>query len=53
VIRDFTIAMIWGVLIGCYSTVYVASPIVLHLHLRREPVGEPAAAGAGSPKAGA
>jgi len=52
VIRDFTIAMIWGVLIGCYSTVYVASPIVLHLHLRREPVGEPAALGAGTPKAG-
>jgi preprotein translocase subunit SecF len=35
-IRDFTIAMIWGVLIGTYSTVYVASPMVLHLHLRRE-----------------
>jgi preprotein translocase SecF subunit len=44
VIRDFTIAMIWGVLIGCYSTVYVASPIVLHLHLRREQADEPAAA---------
>jgi preprotein translocase SecF subunit len=44
VIRDFTIAMIWGVLIGCYSTVYVASPIVLHLHLRREAADEPAAA---------
>jgi len=35
-IRGFTIAMIWGVLIGTYSTVYVASPMVLHLHLRRE-----------------
>jgi preprotein translocase SecF subunit len=44
VIRDFTIAMIWGVLIGCYSTVYVASPIVLHLHLRRETADEPTAA---------
>ena len=38
VIRGFTIAMIWGVVIGTYSTVYVASPMVLHLHLRREPV---------------
>jgi preprotein translocase SecF subunit len=38
VIRDFTIAMLWGVVIGCYSTMYVASPIVLHLHLRREAV---------------
>ena len=30
VIRDFTIAMIWGVVVGTYSTVYVASPMVLH-----------------------
>lgn len=36
VIRDFTIAMIWGVLVGTYSTVYVASPMIMHLHLRRE-----------------
>jgi preprotein translocase SecF subunit len=36
VIRDFTIAMIWGVLVGTYSTVYVAAPMVLHLNLRRE-----------------
>jgi preprotein translocase SecF subunit len=35
VIRDFTIAMLWGVVIGCYSTVYVASPMILHFHLRR------------------
>ena len=40
VIRDFTIAMLWGVVIGAYSTVYVASPIVLHLNLRRETVGQ-------------
>ncbi|MGH6897190.1 MAG: protein translocase subunit SecF [Geminicoccaceae bacterium] len=38
VIRDFTIAMIWGVVIGCYSTVSVASPMILHFHLRREPL---------------
>ena len=36
VIRGFTVAMLWGVIIGVYSTVYVASPIVLHLNLRRE-----------------
>ena len=42
VIRDFTIAMIWGVLIGSYSTIYVASPMVLHLDLRREAMAEPA-----------
>jgi len=44
VIRDFTIAMIWGVLIGTYSTMYVAAPMLLHLHLRREPADEPGAA---------
>jgi preprotein translocase SecF subunit len=38
VIRDFTIAITWGVLIGTYSTVYVAAPLVLHLNLRREAV---------------
>jgi preprotein translocase subunit SecF len=47
VIRDFTIAMIWGVVVGSYSTVYVASPIVLHLNLRREPAPQPAATGKG------
>jgi preprotein translocase subunit SecF len=52
VIRDFTIAMIWGVLIGTYSTVYVAAPMLLHLHLRREPADEPAALGAETPKPG-
>ena len=35
VIRDFTIAMIWGVIIGCYSTVYIATPVLVHFHLRR------------------
>jgi preprotein translocase subunit SecF len=40
VIRDFTIAMLWGVLIGVYSTVYVAAPMILHLNLRRETVGQ-------------
>ena len=44
VIRGFTIAMIWGVFIGTYSTIYVAAPMVLHLHLRREPAEESAAA---------
>jgi preprotein translocase subunit SecF len=37
VIRDFTIAMLWGVVIGCYSTVYVASPIILHLNSGARP----------------
>ena len=44
VIRDFTIAMIWGVVIGTFSTVYVATPVLMHLNLRR--AGEPAPAAA-------
>jgi preprotein translocase subunit SecF len=43
VIRDFVLAMIWGVIIGTYSTVYVAAPMLVHLGLRREAV-VPAAA---------
>jgi preprotein translocase SecF subunit len=38
VIRGFTFAMIWGVVVGTYSTVYIASPLLLHLNLRRESV---------------
>jgi preprotein translocase subunit SecF len=34
--------MLWGVIIGCYSTVYVASPMILHFHLTRESVGQAA-----------
>jgi preprotein translocase subunit SecF len=32
------------VFIGTYSSVYVAAPMVLHLHLRREPADDPARA---------
>jgi preprotein translocase SecF subunit len=34
VIKGFTFAMIWGVLVGTYSTVYIATPILLQLNLR-------------------
>ena len=34
VIRGFTLAMIWGVVIGTYSSVFVASPILLYFNLR-------------------
>jgi preprotein translocase subunit SecF len=39
--------MIWGVLIGCYSTVYVASPMILQFHLRREAIAPAAEAAEG------
>ena len=31
VIRDFTIAMIWGVVVGTYSSVFVASAILMYV----------------------
>jgi preprotein translocase SecF subunit len=43
VIRDFVLAMIWGVVIGTFSTIYVASPMLLHLRLRAESVAPVAA----------
>lgn len=34
VIQGFTIIMIWGVVIGTYSTVYIATPVLYYLNLR-------------------
>ena len=36
VIRGFTFAMIWGVIVGTYSSVFVASPILLMLGVTRD-----------------
>jgi preprotein translocase subunit SecF len=34
VIHNFALAMIIGVIVGTYSSIYVASPIVIYLHDR-------------------
>jgi preprotein translocase SecF subunit len=39
VIRSFTAAMIWGVFIGTYSSIFIAAPMLIYFKLR------PAAAG--------
>ncbi len=36
VIRGFTFAMIWGVVVGTYSSVFIASPILLKLGVTRD-----------------
>ncbi len=36
IIRDFSLAMIWGVIIGTYSSLFVAVPALLLLKLGRE-----------------
>ena len=47
VIRGFSIAMVWGVFVGAYSSVFVAVPILVYFNLRPDqppPGSEPAAA---------
>ena len=36
VIRGFVFAMIWGVLVGTYSSVFIAGTILLHLGVKRD-----------------
>lgn len=36
VIRGFTFAMIWGVIVGTYSSVFVAAPLLLYFGVKRE-----------------
>ncbi len=37
VIRGFSIAMVWGIFVGAYSSVFVAVPILVYFNLRPEP----------------
>ncbi|MFB9222216.1 protein translocase subunit SecF [Paracoccus cavernae] len=36
VIRTFILAMLWGVFVGCYSTLYMAKNVVLWLGVKRD-----------------
>ncbi len=36
VIRGFTFAMIWGVVVGTYSSIFVASPLLMLLGVKRD-----------------
>ena len=36
VIRGFAFAMIWGILIGTYSSIFIAAPLLLLLGVRRD-----------------
>ena len=35
VIKGFSFAMIWGVLIGTYSSIFIAVPLLIYMNLRR------------------
>ncbi len=34
IIRDFSFAMIWGILVGTYSSIFIASPLLFYFKLR-------------------
>ena len=38
VIRGFTFAMIWGVIVGTYSSIFIASPVLILLGTKRDMV---------------
>ncbi len=35
-LRSFSAALIWGIVVGTYSTIFVASPLLMYMNLRRE-----------------
>ncbi len=36
VIAGFTLAMIWGVVVGTYSSIFVAAPVIVYTNVRRD-----------------
>jgi preprotein translocase SecF subunit len=46
VIRSFVFAMIWGILVGTYSSIYIASPVLLYLGAKPDSGGGAKAAAA-------
>lgn len=53
VIKGFTFAMIWGVVVGTYSSIFVAAPLLLYIGLRRDvPEAEPGDGGEAATDAG-
>nr|WP_319485001.1 protein translocase subunit SecF [uncultured Cohaesibacter sp.] len=41
VIRSFTFAMIWGVFVGTYSSIFIAAPLLIYFNLRSDSVQKP------------
>ena len=53
VIKGFTFAMIWGVLVGTYSSIFVAAPLLIYVGLRRDaPEEGPGDGGEAAPDTG-
>lgn len=49
-IFDFAAAMLWGILVGTYSSIYIASPMVIWLDERQKAAEASGGAGAMKPK---
>ena len=45
VIRDFVYALIFGIVIGTYSSVFIASPVLLYMNIRRSNIAPAATEG--------
>jgi preprotein translocase subunit SecF len=43
VIRGFSLALVWGVIIGTYSSIGLAVPLLVYVGVRRSAVSEEAA----------
>jgi preprotein translocase subunit SecF len=41
VIKGFSFAMIWGVLVGTYSSIFIATPLLIHMKLRASAMALP------------
>jgi preprotein translocase SecF subunit len=39
VLRGFSIAMLWGIVIGTYSSLFIAAPLLYYVRPRRAPAG--------------
>ena len=40
IIKDFSFAMIWGILIGTYSSILIATPVLIFLNIKRNQTKE-------------
>ena len=40
IIKDFSFAMIWGILIGTYSSILIATPVLVFLNVKRSQANE-------------
>ena len=36
VIKSFSLAMMWGIFVGTYSSIFICSPILIYLGVRNE-----------------